>query len=185
VVQEDAFYTKNIFKDKGYKIGDHTYGHPEVYEWGEGTNLIIGKFTSIAGAVRILLGGGHRMDWGTMYPFSVLHEKWPEAKGIKGHPQSKGDVVIGNDVWIGFGATILSGVKIGDGAVVGARAVVSKDVPPYAVVGGVPAKVLKYRFDEDMVKKLLKLKWWHWDEDKIKEHIHLLCSDRIHELVNV
>lgn len=183
----DSFYTKNIFSDKNYAIGDHTYGHPQVYDWNEGTTLKIGNYTSIAGSVTILLGGGHRTDWATMYPFSApdLNEVWPEAQHIQGHPQSKGDVVIGNDVWIGFNATILSGVTIGDGAVIGACAVVSKDVPPYAIVGGVPAKVIKYRFDEATIKKFLKVKWWDWDEKKIKRNINLLCSNNIQELLNV
>jgi chloramphenicol O-acetyltransferase type B len=184
-MEPDTFYTKNIFKDRGYDIGDHTYGHPEVYDWNEGTKLVIGKYTSIAGSVTILLGGDHRMDWATMYPFPAVPEVWPEAKDIKGHPHTKGDVVIGNDVWVGFGATILSGVTIGDGAVIGARALVAKDVPPYAIVGGVPAKVIKYRFDDATIGRLLKLKWWNWKEKKIRKHIDKLCSNNVEELLDV
>lgn len=180
---EDKFYTKDFFADTAYEIGRYTYGRPKVYDWNEGTVLKIGNFTSIAEDVTILLGGNHRTDWVTTYPFPALPEAWPEASTITGHPQSKGDVVIGNDVWIGFGVTILSGVTIGDGAVVAAKSVVTKDVPPYAIVGGVPAKVLKHRFSTEVIAKLLKLQWWNWKDKKIKKQLHLLCSDRVSELV--
>jgi acetyltransferase-like isoleucine patch superfamily enzyme len=175
-------FTREFLEFK-YRIGKHTYGKPKVHDWEDGTKLIIGDYSSIAEEVTILLGGNHRMDWVTTYPFPAFPEKWPNAAKIKGHPSSKGDVIIGNDVWIGFGCTILSGVKIGDGAVVAARSVVTKDVPPYAIVGGVPAKVIKYRFNEDIIEKLLKLKWWNWKEDKIKKNMKLLCSDKIEELL--
>jgi acetyltransferase-like isoleucine patch superfamily enzyme len=180
---QDGFYTKDIFAESAYKIGEHTYGRPKVYDWQEGTTLSIGKYTSIAEDVTILLGGNHRTDWVTTYPFPALTDKWPEAAGIKGHPQSKGDVVIGNDVWVGFGATILSGVRIGDGAVIAAKSVVTKDVEPYSIVGGTPAKLIKYRFPQEIIDKLIKLKWWEWDDAKVKKNIEILCSDRIGELI--
>lgn len=180
---QDNFYTKDIFKDSSYQIGDHTYGNPRVFDWNEGTTLIIGKYTSIAEEVTILLGGNHRIDWVTTYPFSALPGDWPEAKEIKGHPQSKGNVVIGNDVWIGFGVTILSGVTIGNGAVVAARSTITKDVPPYAIVGGVAAKILKYRFSEEVINQLEDIKWWDWDEAKIRRHIQILCSPNIDKLI--
>lgn len=180
---DPKFYTKVILADKDYDIGDHTYGHPKVYDWDEGTKLTIGRYCSIADDVTILLGGNHRTDWVTTYPFSAIPEVWPEAKEITGHPQSKGGVVIGNDVWIGFGSTILSGVKIGDGAVIAAKSVVTKDVPPYSIVGGLPAKVIKYRFSDEKIEKLLKIKWWNWREKKIRKNIELFCSDRIDDLL--
>ena len=108
---------------------------------------------------------------------------WPEAAGVKGHPASKGDVVIGNDVWIAEGAVILSGVKIGDGAVIGSQAVVSKDVPPYAVVSGNPARLVKMRFDEDTIKMLLQIQWWNWPTEKIRQHLHLICSPKLDEFL--
>jgi acetyltransferase-like isoleucine patch superfamily enzyme len=166
MLKKEKFYTRDLLNDKSYVIGPHTYGKPKVYDWDEGTTLMIGDYTSIAEGVTILLGGNHRTDWVTTYPFSEISEDWPQAKGIKGHPSSKGNVMIGNDVWIGFGATILSGVTIGDGAVVAAKSLVVKDVPPYAIVGGSPAKVIKY----------LELKWWEWSENKIKRNLSLLCS---------
>lgn len=170
------FYTKDLLGGTKYIIGDYTYGHPKVYDWDDGGNLIIGKFCSIADEVTILLGGNHRTDWISTYPFNALSSEWEVARGIKGHPWSKGDVVIGNDVWIGLGATILSGVSIGDGAVIAAKSVVVKDVPPYAIVAGNPAKVIKYRFNKRKIRKLLKVKWWDWSEDSVKNNIHTLCS---------
>jgi len=121
---------------------------------GEEEGLIIGKYCSIAANVTIMLGGNHRYDWITTYPFSVI---WPAYSYIKGHPKSKGFVVIGNDVWIGRNAMIMSGVHIGDGAVVGAGSIITKDVPPYAIVAGNPAKVVRYRFNEDQIERLLRI----------------------------
>lgn len=162
--------------------GRGTYGTPRVSQWGENARLKIGNFCSIAENVHILLGGEHRSDWVTTYPFNVL---WPKVAGhIKGHPRTKGDVIIGNDVWIATGAFILSGVTIGDGAVIAAHAVVTKDVPPYAIVGGNPAKIIRYRFDETTIQKLLEISWWDWPDEKIKGSIDLLLSDDIDAFVN-
>ncbi len=179
--KKDKFYTKDNFSKKRYQIGDFTYGKPQVYDWGEGANLIIGKFCSIASDVKIFIGGNHRTDWITTYPFPRMHE-WPEVLGIKGHPSTKGDVVIGDDVWIANGATILSGVKIGSGAVIAGQAVVTKDVEPYCIVAGNPAKFIKKRFDDDSINKLLKIKWWDWPIEKIKQNVEILCSNDIKKL---
>ena len=179
-----SIYTKDLVKPS-YQVGEHTYGHPNVYDWGEGANLIIGKYSSIADEVTVLLGGNHRTDWATTYPFPAFPEIWPEAKDITGHPWTKGNVIIGNDVWIGNGVTILSGVTIGDGAVIAARAVVTKDIPAYAIAGGIPAKTLKFRFTKKQIKKLLKLQWWNWEEEKIRENIKLLCSPNIDDLLQL
>lgn len=184
-MSDDLFYTKNFLANKGYEVGDYTYGHPTVYDWNEGTTLKIGRFTSIAEGVTIMLGGNHRTEWVTTYPFPAINDKWPEAQGIGGHPVSKGDVVIGNDVWLGYGATILSGVKIGDGAVIAAKALITKDVPPYSIAGGCPAKVIKYRFSPTTIERLLSLKWWDWKEKRIKKYIKILCSNNIEEIFNV
>jgi acetyltransferase-like isoleucine patch superfamily enzyme len=159
-----------------YSIGRGTYGDLRVRSWGEGVTLTIGAFCSVASGVQILLGGEHRPDWVTTYPFSVL---WEKGRHLPGHPASKGDVVIGNDVWIGAEAMILSGVTIGDGAVIGARSVVTKDVPPYAIVGGNPARLIRMRFDEATISRLQSLKWWTWDDAKIERFLPLLLSDRV------
>lgn len=157
------------------EMGKWSYGGPVIHSWGENAKVRIGKFCSIANEVSIMIGGEHRTDWITTYPFTVL---WPEAaKGIQGHPKTKGDVIIGNDVWLGQGAFILSGVTIGNGAVVGAHAVVGKDVPPYAIVAGNPARVIRYRFDEQTIQKLQTIAWWDWPENEIEKIVPLLVSD--------
>jgi acetyltransferase-like isoleucine patch superfamily enzyme len=170
-----TFYTKDILGDR-YIIGDHTYGDPRVISWEGKASLTIGKYCSISRNVIIFLEGDHRTDWVSTFPFPIL---WEEAKGIPGHPTTKGNVVIGNDVWIGFGTTILSGITIGDGAAVGASSVVNRDVPPYAIVAGNPARIVRYRFDEETIQKLLQIRWWDWPDEKVKGNIHLICSDSI------
>jgi len=168
-------FTRDLLGDR-YRIGDHTYGKPRVVSWGEGSSLMIGKYCSISANVVIFLGSEHRTEWISTYPFPYI---WEEAKSIKGHPATKGNVVIGNDVWIGFGTTILSGVTIGDGAAIGACSLVIRDVPPYAIVAGNPAQVLRHRFDAETIQKLLKIRWWDWPDEKVKENVHLICSDSI------
>jgi acetyltransferase-like isoleucine patch superfamily enzyme len=162
--------------------GPHTYGTPQILKWKNAGNLIIGDYCSIANEVVIFLDGEHRKDWITTYPFPAFSDKWPEAAGIENCEISKGDVVIGNDVWICHGATILSGVKIGDGAIIGARAVVTRDVSPYSIVAGNPAREIKKRFSDEDIEKLLQIKWWEWSEEKIKQNIEILCSGNIEAL---
>lgn len=176
---DTIIYTKDLLRGR-YRIGDHTYGKPRVISWGEGTSLNIGKYCSIGTNVIIFLGSEHRIDWVSTYPFPFL---WAEAKSIPGHPSTKGDVVIGNDVWIAFGTTILSGVTIGDGAAIGACSVVARDIPPYAIAAGNPAQVIRYRFDEETIRRLLQIKWWHWPDEKVRENIHLICSDSINTFI--
>jgi acetyltransferase-like isoleucine patch superfamily enzyme len=166
-------YTANVRKYRQYQIGRFTYGQPEIWHWGEGAKLSVGKYCSIAPDVKILLGGNHRVDWVTTYPFNVFTNK---AKNINGHPHSNGDVIIGNDVWIGMGAMILSGVSVGDGAVIAARSVVTKDVPPYSIVGGNPARVIRLRFDQSVIDRLCKTVWWNWPAEKIEEAIPFLMQ---------
>lgn len=168
-------YTKDVLGSQ-YAIGDFTYGIPTIMHWGENATLKIGKFCSIARDVTIFLGGNHRTDWVSTYPFNVLCGAFPNAKNIIGHPVTKGDVSIENDVWIGYRATILSGVSIGNGAVIAANAVVTNDVPPYAVVAGNPAQIVKYRFSAETIDSLQKIQWWNWPIEKINSNVRKICS---------
>ena len=168
-----VFMTDNPIYKK-YDIGKYTYGRPKILDWNNNTTLIIGNYCSIAADVKIFLGGNHRPDWITTYPFNRVFKEYND---IEGHPTSKGDVIIGNDVWIGNGAIILSGITIGDGAVIGTGTIVTKDVQPYSIVVGNPGKVIKKRFDDKTIEFLLKIRWWEWNEEKIKENIRLLQSN--------
>ena len=162
----------------------YTYGlkNIRVRDWGEGADVKVGSFCSIADNVTIFIGGNHRTDWVTTYPFGHIHKDVFDHHG-KGHPATKGDVVIGNDVWVGSGSTILSGVKIGDGAVIAANSVVVKDIPAYAIAGGNPAKVLKMRFSRKQIDKLLQNPWWELSDSRINDLIPLLCSNDIEALI--
>lgn len=159
----------------GWVIGDHTYGTPQVFE--RTAILRIGKFVSMAAGVGIGLGN-HRIDSVTSYPFPTLRKWWPSAGTAVDHV-TRGDVVIGNDVWIGAGAFITSGVTVGDGAVIAGHAVVTKNVPPYAIVGGNPAKVLKYRFPPEIIERLLRLSWWDWPDQKVDRYLPLMFGESI------
>jgi acetyltransferase-like isoleucine patch superfamily enzyme len=163
-----------------YNIGRDTYGKPKIHSWGEGATLEIGAFTSIASGVQLFLGGEHRTDWVTTFPFNKL---WNEAKTISGHPKTKGNIKIGNDVWIATEAIVMSGVTIGDGAVIGARAVVAKDIPPYSIAVGNPATIVKKRFDEETIKNLLDIQWWNWTDSKIKQALPLLLNNEIDNFI--
>jgi acetyltransferase-like isoleucine patch superfamily enzyme len=164
-----------------FEIGVGTYGTPNIDFHNAGATLKIGNYCSIAPRVTILLGGEHHHDWVSNYPFSLLHD---EARHLTGYPLTKGDVLIGNDVWIGYEALILSGVKIGDGAVIAARSVVSRDIEPYSIVGGTPAKHLRYRFSPEIIDELLKIGWWNWSFEEIRAAWHLIQSPQVEEFVS-
>ena len=163
-------------EEHGWSVGEFTYGIPLVWAHGNDGGLSIGRYCSFSFDVTILLGGNHRMDWVTTYPFTIIDD---EAKHIVGHPQARGDVVIGNDVWIGHGCLILSGVSIGDGACLAAKSVITKDVPPYSIAAGHPAKVLRKRFTDDQIAALQEIAWWNWDRAKIRQAFDLLLSEGI------
>jgi acetyltransferase-like isoleucine patch superfamily enzyme len=169
-------HLKRIAHKYGFEIGDFTYGRPKVRFPESGAKLVIGKYGSIADNVQILLGGNHRLDFVTTYPFGAMTGVWSEAAGRTDFSLSKGNVIIGHDVWLGSGCLIMSGVTIGNGAVVAAHAVITKDVPPYAVVGGNPAKVIRHRFDETTIACLNASQWWDLPRERIVELIPLLQS---------
>ena len=162
-------------------MGDFTYGNPAIFYWGENAKLKIGKFCSIASNVKIFLGGNHNKSFCTTYPFNALMGSFSD---IKGHPISNGDIIIGNDVWLAADSTIMSGVTIGDGAIIANKALVTKDVPPYSIVGGVPAKFIAKRFDQPTIDKFLRMKWWDWPDKHIVNAIRILQSNDVDGLYN-
>lgn len=192
-----TIYLKNVITNPNIIIGDYTmyndfvrdpqdfqknnvlYHYPVNHD-----KLVIGKFCSIAcGAKFILTSANHTMKSLSTYPFPIFFEEWGlDVANITDAWDNKGDIVIGNDVWIGYEAVILSGITIGDGAIIGTRAVVTKDVPPYTIVGGVPARHIRSRFDAETVTRLMELKWWEWSDEKIKENLPAIQSGRISEL---
>jgi len=164
-------------------VGRHTYGTPiiDVYK-GIERKVFVGNFCSFSRGVIIVTGGEHPLNWVSTFPFRA---RWNLTGAYEdGMPTSSGDVVIGSDVWIGTEAMILSGVTIGDGVIIAARSVVTGDIPPYAIVAGVPARILKYRFAQSIADQLLKIKWWEWDDERIKKAVPLLSSERIEDFLS-
>jgi acetyltransferase-like isoleucine patch superfamily enzyme len=163
-----------LSSDQRIIIGEYTYGNPHFKIWGKEERIEIGAFCSIAEEVAIFAGGEHIVEWVTTFPLRIAFGD--DLAGIDGCPHSKGHTKIGNDVWIGFRAIILSGVQIGDGAVV------TKNVDPYSIVAGNPAKLIKHRFNADEIKKLLEIKWWNWEIEKIKSNVSILSSKNLNQL---
>lgn len=164
-----------------YSFGVGSYGLPKVHDWDDGATLSIGAYCSIAMNVQIFLGGHHHSEWVTTYPFSAM---LPNIEGIPPASFSRGDVVVGNDVWLCSGCVVLSGVTIGDGAIVSAGAIVTRNVEPYSIVAGNPARHLRWRFDEPVRTALLDMAWWEWPSDEIASIAPLLCSSNIDALVD-
>lgn len=167
--------------DARVTVGRFTYGTPQLKLWSENERISIGAFCSIADEVLILGGGEHNTDWVTTYPLRIALND-PGA-GEDGHPATKGHTLIGNDVWIGTRSVILSGVRIGDGAVIGAGSVVSRDVAPYSIVAGNPATFVRARFPARIAEALLQIAWWHWPLEKIRKNAAYLCSNDVEEFV--
>lgn len=193
-----TIYLKNVITRDNIQVGDYTiyndfYDDPRDFEKNNvlyqypinNDKLLIGKFCSIACKSKFLMtSGNHTMKSLSTYTFPIFYEEWGgDVSHITDAWDNKGDIVIGNDVWIGYNAIIMSGVKVGDGAIIGTRAIVTNDVPPYTIVGGIPAKVIKKRFSDDIILKLLKIKWWDWSVEKIKANIKHIQSGNIDKLV--
>lgn len=190
-------YLKNVVTNPNIEVGDYTMYNDYVHDPREfeknnvlyhypinGDKLKIGKFCSIAcGAKFLFTSANHSMKSLSTYPFPIFFEEWGlDMKNICDAWDNKGDIVIGNDVWIGYEAVILSGVTIGNGAIIGTRAVVTKDVPPYTIVGGIPAKPIRKRFDDETIEKLEELQWWDWNEEKIARNLTAIKDGKLDEL---
>lgn len=188
-------FLKNIVKNPNIIIGDYTYyddfENVENFEKNVkyhfdfiGDKLIIGKFCMIASGVTFIMNGANHMtDALTSYPFAIFGNGWEKAMDNKSYP-IKGDINIGNDVWIGYNATIMSGVTIGDGAIIATNSTVTKDVEPYAIVGGNPAHEIRKRFPDETIVKLLETKWWDWEIEKITENVQNLTDSHIDNYLN-
>jgi len=186
-------FLRNMIKNPNIVVGDYTYydDFEDVHNFEKnvkyhfdfiGDKLIFGKFCMIAsGATFIMNGGNHLTDSISSYPFSIFGGDWSNAMGGKSFPY-KGDTVIGNDVWIGHNAVIMPGVKIGDGAIIATNSTVTKDVEPYSIVGGNPAKTIRKRFSDEQIEMLLKLKWWDWELEKITRSVQILTGNDVEAL---
>lgn len=171
------------------KIGKYTYGHEGIHLcWkNENADLFIGSFCSIATNLTVYLGGDHRTDLITTYPFGHINQSvfnTFDGKGLTSRDTTKGDVVIGNDVWIGGDVTIMSGVKIGDGCIIAKNSHVVKSTEPYSIYGGNPAKFIRYKFSQEIITKLLKIKWWDFDDKVLNENLPLLMDNDINKFID-
>lgn len=190
-------YLKNVITNQNIEVGDYTMyndfaNDPAKFEQNNvlyhypinNDKLKIGKFCSVAcGAKFLFNSANHAMASLSTYPFPLFFEEWGlEKKDVAKSWDNKGDIIIGNDVWIGYEAVILAGVTVGDGAIIGTRAVVTKDVSPYTVVGGVPAKPIRKRFDDKTISDLLEIQWWNWSSEKIAQNMKAIQSGNIEQI---
>lgn len=195
---KQTVYLNAVIKDSQIEVGDYTIyndfvADPLLFEKNNvlyhypihQEKLIIGKFCSIACGTKFLFNcANHTLKSLSTYTFPLFYEEWElEKSNITTAWDNKGDIVIGNDVWIGYEAVIMAGVHIGDGAIIAARAVVTKDVPPYTIVGGTPAKEIRKRFDTEVIQQLLKLKWWDWSTNKIRQCLPYIAEGKLDELL--
>ena len=192
-------FLKNVIKASNISVGDYTYydsaDHPEdfektniLYNWPEfGDKLIIGKFCQFGSSVKFIMGpANHRISSISTYPFNVFGGTW--SKNTPPHLSQlpfKGDTVVGNDVWIGRESVIMPGVKIGDGAIIAAHSVVTKDIEPYSIVGGNPAKLIRKRFDDELISLLLKTQWWNFEPAKLADFLPTLCNPDLERVRSV
>lgn len=192
-----TIYLKDVITNPNIVVGDYTMYNdfrddPTLFEHNNvlyhypinDDKLMIGKFCSIAcGAKFLFNSANHTMNSLSTYPFPLFFEEWGlDRKDVASSWDHKGDIVIGNDVWIGYEAVVMAGVTIGDGAIIGTRAVVTKDVPPYMIVGGIPARPIKKRFSEETIEKLLDLQWCDWPREKLAENIEAIQNGCIEQI---
>ena len=190
-------FIKNILTRPNISVGDYTYydnaQNPEDFESRVthhydflGDKLIIGKFCAIARGIEFVMNGAnHRMNSATTYPFNIMGRGWEKCTPTLDDLPFKGDTIVGNDVWIGQNVTVMPGVHIGDGAIIAACSVVAKDVPPYTIAGGNPCRVIRQRFDDELVSYLLDLKWWDWSAEKLFANLENLCSGNLEAIKTV
>ena len=171
-----SYWLNDYVNDTRITVGEYTYFDLQITFglWQPEDKVVIGRFCSLAKGITIFGGGEHIISRATTFPFVLMFAETPQRL-VDG--QNKGTTIIGNDVWIGFGVTIMSGVKIGNGAVIGAKAVVAKDIPDYAIAVGNPAKVIRYRFQPQTIERLIKLSWWNWKLAKILANLDLLYQN--------
>lgn len=195
---KEIVYLKEVITDPNITVGEYTFyndfvNDPVMFEKNNvlyhypvnHDRLVIGKFCSLACGVRFLFNSAnHSMESLSTYPFPVFYEEWRlDPKNVASAWNNKGDIIIGNDVWIGYEAVIMAGVTIGDGAIIGTRALVTKDVPPYTIVGGIPAKPIRKRYSEQTITSLLELKWWDWSKERIARNLKAIQSGCLEQLV--
>lgn len=190
-------FIKNVITRPNIQVGDYTYyddkngadkfeEHVTHHYEFLGDKLIIGKFCQIASGITIIMNGAnHRMNSVTTYPFNIMGNGWEKVTPSLDELPFKGDTVIGNDVWIGQNVTILPGVHIGDGAIIGANSIVTKDIPAYHIAGGNPSKIIRKRFDDELINYLEQIKWWDWEEKKIFDNLEILCSNDLEKIKTI
>ena len=169
---------KEMISPSRVHVGEFTYGHEQIIlNWCDDSSVEIGKYCSIAANVTIQCGGNHRSEWITTFPFGHDSGTSGQINPVKGHPKKSRGVVIGNDVWIGNNVTIMGGTQIGDGAIIGMNSHVFGEIPAYSIFAGNPAKLVRYRFDPDMIEDLLNLNWWTYPHERILKAASKLCQE--------
>ncbi|WP_108822451.1 Vat family streptogramin A O-acetyltransferase [Dysgonomonas sp. Marseille-P4361] len=190
-------FIKNVIKNPNIIIGEYTYYDDEDgaenfeehvthhYDFIE-DKLIIGKFCAIGRGIEFIMNGAnHKMNAITTYPFNIMGHGWEKTTPSIEDLPIKGDTIVGNDVWIGQNVTIMPGIKIGNGAIIAANSTVSKDIPAYHIAGGNPIRIIKKRFEDDLIDYLQKLKWWDWSAEKITENLEILLSSDLDKIKQI
>jgi len=190
-------YIKNVITKPNIHVGEYTYyddadgaehfeDHVTHHYEFLGDRLIIGKFCAIAKGIEFVMNGAnHRMNSVTTYPFNIMGNGWEKHAPLPSELPYKGDTIVGNDVWIGQNVTVMPGIHIGDGAIIGANSVVAKNIPPYCIAAGNPCRVIRKRFDDELIEYLLEIKWWNWNPDKIFRNMDALCSGDLNAIRHI